>query len=150
MDNDSTPNAIEELKTELKAAIEPPKPKAAPKPRKANAHKADKPKAQPSSKERQVPGHVDAKYITAHRIGLTHVAKALGFTLDEFIATKTSKGVLAGYRNVDIRAHRPVTARVFAQVPAEQFADVRSVFAFVCCRSERLADALRAAGKARK
>lgn len=100
-----------------------------------------------TTKVRQQAGAVDDKYIAAHRPALTILAKALGFTLDEFIATRTPKGILAGYRNVDVRAHRPVTARVFAQASADAFKDVRNVFAYVCCRSARLADSLRAAGK---
>ena len=103
--------------------------------------------ANATAKVRQQAGAVNAKYIAAHGPALTILAKALGFTFDEFLATKTSKGILAGYRNVDVRAHRPVTAKVFASCSVDVFKDVRDVFAYVCCRSARLADSLRAAGK---
>ena len=145
MDNDSTPDAAEDLTVEDHVAvIIPPKPKAAPKPRKANAHKADKPKVDRS--KRPHANVITPEYAKAHRVGVVNVARAAGVTPEQFLAMSKSKrhGIF------DIREQRPMTAKVFALVSENEWPDTREVFCFAIGRIERTAELLRIAGSATK
>ncbi|MDP2675383.1 MAG: hypothetical protein Q8Q00_10825 [Dehalococcoidia bacterium] len=92
---------------------------------------------------RQRPGRVNEAYARAHREALAVVAKALGMTLDDFMGTRTKEGIIAAYRQVDLREHRRRTAQVFRSIEEAQWPEVRAVFAYVCCRSEDFLDRLR-------